>query len=135
MHRLCNCITTKTVIIILVYHCYLSSNCTSVIICGIQCVLRYYVIPGLLNGVLITNGQSVHVVYIFLETIHTELEILGICLCCVFCMWCGSSSTGMSLCRIVLVQSCVAVAVSHRESPREGGTKAAGQCWCLCNGP
>lgn len=41
----------------------------------------------------------------------------------------------MSLCRVVLVQSCVAGAVSHRESPREGGTSAAGQYWCLCTGP
>lgn len=41
----------------------------------------------------------------------------------------------MSLCRVVLVQSCAAGAVSHRESPREGGTSAAGQYWCLCTGP
>lgn len=62
-----------------VHHCYLSSNSKPVNICGIQCVPRYYIIPVLLNVELITDGQpffvSVHVVYIFLETIHTELKL------------------------------------------------------------
>lgn len=45
----------------------------------------------------------------------------------------GVRSTDMSLCQVGLVQICVAV--SNRESPQEGGTWAAGQCWCLYNGP
>lgn len=49
------------------------------------------------------------------------------------------ASLGVQLYRHEFMSSCVSAdlccAVSNRESPREGGTWAVGQCWCLCNSP
>lgn len=119
---------SQTVIItISVYiHRYLDSNCKSMNICGVHCAFRYYVIARLLNGELTTDEKpfffkiAAHLVYIFRNK-HWVI-VVGIFPCRICCVCCGSSSTGMSLCRVVLVQSCVAGAVSQRESPREGGT-------------
>lgn len=129
---------------VLVYHCYLGVNCESVKKrCGLPSA--YYVIAGLPNRVLISDTQPL---FFFRPSCSSHCELpswrrdnadlqlrdspsaVSAGPCCV-----SSSSVAMSLCRVVLVQSCVAGAVSHRESPREGGTWAAGQCWCLCNGP
>lgn len=109
-----------------------SSNCESVTIWGIQCPWWYYVIAELLNRELIKDGQP-----LFLgipsqkeDTLTHNWECLSLpCL------------LRVQLHRHQFMSSCVSAdlccqgAVSHRESPREGGTSVAGQCWCLCNGP
>lgn len=138
--------TTPVTASVLVYHCYLGVNCESVKKrCGLPSA--YYVIAGLPNR--IESSLVMHSLFYFFRpscSSHCELpswrrdnsdlqlrdspSAVSAGPCCV-----SSSSVAMSLCRVVLVQSCVAGAVSHRESPREGGTWAAGQCWCLCNGP
>lgn len=136
--------TTPVTASVLVYHCYLGVNCESVKKrCGLPSA--YYVIASLPNRELISDAQPL---FFFRPSCSSHCELpswrrdnadlqlrdspsaVSAGPCCV-----SSSSVAMSLCRVVLVQSCVAGAVSHRESPREGGTWAAGQCWCLCNGP
>lgn len=107
----------------------ISSNCKSVNIYCIQCSWTYYVIAGLMNRELITGEQPFLFQFtfcvVFIYTVRRSNThwgiIVSISLCSVCCASSNSSSTGLSLCLVVLVQSCVAglcQAESHHK--REG---------------